>query len=163
MTTKNYIKTDLLHDFHAILTTYYYPQPVTPLNDFGKWCHDRGCTTNMAIIELIEYFKARNDEKLRNHRICAQRLEKNLMKIVKDNSRPGMDPCFGFFDGDLTDPRFANMGFSLFSIEYIHWFCLASGWKKEPFKTCFWHEDGCIESYIDIWVPPSTHFKDLIA
>ncbi len=163
MITKNELKTHLLHDFHAILTTYYYPEPVTPLNEFGKWCHDHGCTTNRSIIELIQHFKAQNDEKLRNYRISAPKLEKNLMKIAKDNSRPGMDPYFGFSDGDLTDPRFDNMGFSLFSIASIHWFCQASGWKKEPFRKCFWHEDGCMESHIDIWVPPNVPIYDLIA
>ena len=163
MNVKNRITTELLREFHTVLSIHYYPNPTVLWDDFENWCYNHGCTTNKAILNLIQYFKDRDIERLRNYRAIAPRLEKNLIKIVSDNSQSLMDPIFGFSDADLTDPRYEIMGFDLFSIDSIHWFCHASGWRKEPIQVSSWYEDECCHSYIDIWVPPNVHLYNKTA
>jgi len=104
------------------------------------------------IIGTTECFKGMLDDKLRRYRKIAPSLEKNLMKIVIQNYKSGLLGYFGFNDEDLTIPENEKYGFDLYSLETIHWICLATGWVKQKHKIN--DPPDWPTHYIDVWVPP---------
>lgn len=105
--------------------------------------------------EWLSYLNDQTSIKLKIYQKLAPLLEKNLIKIANKNKKSGLLGYYGFTDDDLTIIDNEKYGFDLYSIETIHWICLATGWVKQNHEITV--PPGWPTSYIEIWAPPSSN------
>jgi len=145
----------LMHELCDIKSKYNYPGPMVSIDRITECFQHAGFYTDDMIIGTTECFKGMLDDKLRRYRKIAPSLEKNLMRIVKNNSKSSLI-YRGFTDRDLRRHEYEHMGFDLYAIETIHWICNATGWTKQQLEIMISDEGDC--DFIESWVPPSDAF-----
>ena len=156
MVTDTTSRMALIHEFCVVRSKYSHTESIISIdeiNTVNEGFLRVGLNTDDDIRNMIAMYQCILNEKIMKYRKIAPRLERNLMKIAKNNKKNYIFSYLGFTVSQLTYQEYENMGFDLYSLEKIHWICQATGWTKQQWRMIISDEGD--EDFIDIWVPPT--------